>query len=949
METTLLQTKFYVPPPRPELVSRPHLIERLNAGLGRKLTLISAPAGFGKTTLVSEWIQALDDASSPIHIAWLSLDESDNDLNRFLVYVIAALQTMEARHESVGNIAKGALSALQSPQPPPVKTILTTAINEISAIPNRVILILDDYHLIETQPVHDALAFLITHLPPNLHLVIATREDPPLSLARLRARGQLTELRAADLRFTSSEASTFLNQMMGLDLSAEDVAALESRTEGWIAGLQLAALALRGSISMQGRSDAHAFAESFTGSHRYVLDYLIEEVLGQQPESIQVFMLQTAILERLNGSLCDAVRFGLAETPNRSRGEARSKGEAHSDGAASAFGTAQHQNGQAILEMLERANLFIVPLDEERRWYRYHHLFADLLRQRLRQMHSEQLPELHRRASVWYGQNGFIHEAIEHSLRAKDFEHAARLIEERIDTLWGRGENNKLRHWLDSLPENVLFAKPYINIFQARLQYLSGQFDAAEQTLHVIEQATDVNSVAIPDRDKLRARAAVVQAGLFGHQANPSKSIHYARQALQDLPPEDYSWRGTVSLLLGTAHDLSGNTAEAYIARVEAKNAYEAAGDLYYVLLASHQIAITLRAQGRLQQTIEICEQQWQFATEVGLSETNVVGWLLTVWGETLAELDDLEGAIARAQQGLELAKRIGEPRIIGGCAINLAKILFSMRHMDAAQKSIHKVEIIDRESHLTPWMTAQRVVWQVRIWLAQDKLDMAAQLAEDRGLIVGGKPRVIDRDSYSAQFDYLVLARILIAQGHLDEAQRLLGQLLEMNQGTGRTSIEIEVTCLQALIVQAQGNIDQGITLLEKALSLAEPGGFVHTFVDEGPPMARLLYEALARGTTPDYVQRLLAAFPTPESKQPKPPKPQMSEQGLVEPLSQREIEVLQLVAEGLTNPEIASRLYLSLNTIKGHTRNIYGKLGVHSRTQAVALAQRLGLLTLK
>jgi LuxR family maltose regulon positive regulatory protein len=460
----LLQTKLYIPPIRPELVSRSRLIERLNAGLDRELTVISAPAGFGKTTLVSEWVDHLrsDGAKEDQienRIAWLSLDESDSDPTRFLAYLIAALRTIEPRQQSAGNIGKGALSALQSPQPPPAEVVLTTLINEIAAIPDRILLVLDDCHLIEAQPIYDALTFLLEHLPPQMHLVIATREDPHLSLARLRARGQLTELRATDLRFTSSEAAEFLNQVMGLDLSMEDIAALETRTEGWIAGLQLAA------ISMQGRKDASSLIKSFTGSHRFVLDYLIEEVLEQQSESIQSFLLQTAVLNRLTGPLCDAVRFGGARSP-----------------------TGQ-DNGQATLEMLDHANLFMVPLDEERRWYRYHHLFADLLRQRLNQTQPEQLPILHRRASEWYEQNGFADEAIEHALRAEDFERAAYLIEEQADAVWGRGEHTKLRRWLAGLPVELIFSKPHLCVLHAWELFTSGQQDAAEGSLQAAEKA----------------------------------------------------------------------------------------------------------------------------------------------------------------------------------------------------------------------------------------------------------------------------------------------------------------------------------------------------------------------------------------------------------------------------------------------------------------------------
>jgi LuxR family maltose regulon positive regulatory protein len=459
MAMPLLTTKLYIPPPLPNPVERPRLIERLNEGLHRKLTLVSAPAGFGKTTLLSEWLAGCEQPA-----AWLSLDESDNDPTRFLSYTIAALRTIEARQEPVGNIAKGVLSALESPQPPPSEAILTTLINEIATIPDRIILVLDDYHLIQAQPIHDALTFLLRHLPPQMHLIMATREDPPLPLARLRARGQSTELRATDLRFTLSEAAEFLNQVMGLDLSAEDIAALERRTEGWIAGLQLAALALQGTISMQGRRDVSSSIQSFTGSHHFVLDYLVEEALEQQSESVQTFLLHTSILDRLTGSLCDAIT--------------------------------DQDNGRMILETLERANLFIVPLDDERRWYRYHHLFADLLRQRLQSTQPDQLPDLHRRASAWYEQNGFIDEAIEHALRGEDFEQAACLIEEQVDTI---SEHTRLLRWLDALPVKVILSKPHLCIFHARHLFTSGKMDEAEERLQAAEQTLDLGCDSATD------------------------------------------------------------------------------------------------------------------------------------------------------------------------------------------------------------------------------------------------------------------------------------------------------------------------------------------------------------------------------------------------------------------------------------------------------------------
>jgi LuxR family maltose regulon positive regulatory protein len=933
MTTPLMTTKLYIPPRRPNLVPRPRLIERLNAGLHCKLTLISAPAGFGKTTLLSEWAQALDGAgasrvagaratcAAPTgagRTGWLALDESDNDPARFLAYFITALSRVEGIESTIG---EGALGMLQSPQPPPTEAVLTSLINEIAAVPDRIVLVLDDYHLIETRPIHEALTFLLEHLPAperGLHLVIVTREDPHLPLARLRAQGQLTELRAADLRFTSSEAAEFLNQMMGLGLSAEDIAALERRTEGWIAGLQLAA------ISMQGHEDATNFIKSFTGSHRFVLDYLIEEVLGQQSESVQTFLLQTAVLNRMTGSLCDAL-------------------------------TGKH-NGQATLDVLEHSNLFIIPLDDERRWYRYHHLFSDLLRQRLRQTQPDWAPTLHIRASEWYEQNGFIDEAIEHALRAEDFERAAHLIEEHVDAIWGRGEHTKLRRWLAGLPVELVFSKPHLCILQAWDLFTSGQQDAAERSLQAAEEALDTGTDRateassmeqgqLPGSDsmKIQGRAAAIRAFMAMFRGDVQEISKYSRQALEYLPEEDLTWRSTATVALGDACSLLGESAAAYRVRLEALETSKAAGNIYMTLITSMKLAVSMRQQGRLERVIDMCQQQLQLANESGLSHTAVVGWLLAVWGEVLAELNDLDGAIHRAKQGTELTQRGRDVGMIGWSYLCLMRVLFSRGDISGAEEIIQKMEDIDREYHVPPWITNQTAAWQVRIWLAHDKLDAASQWAGKRGLDADGEL------PFLREMEYVALARILIAQGRLDEATTLLQRLPEAAEAGGRTTRVIEILMLQALAFQSGGDTSRAMDTLERALTLAEPEGFIRIFVDEGPPMAHLLYEAVSRGIAPEYARRLLAAFPVTGPAQTDSSKTQAPESGLIEPLSERELEVLQLIAEGLTNPEIASRLFLSLHTIKVHTRNIYGKLNVHSRTQAIARSQEIGLLPRK
>jgi LuxR family maltose regulon positive regulatory protein len=936
MATPLLQTKLYIPPPRPDLVSRSRLIERLNEGLHRKFTLISAPAGFGKTTLVSEWITEIKNpqAASRKRVAWLSLDESDNDPARFLTYFIAALGQAEGIE---ANIGEGALGMLQSPQPPLTEAVLTSLLNEIAALPDRLILVLDDYHLIEAQAIHDALTFLLEHLPPQMHLVIATREEPSFPLARLRVRGQLTEVRATDLRFTTSEAAEFLDQTMNLSLSTEDVAALERRTEGWIAGLQLAA------ISMQGRKDTATLIKSFTGSHRFVLDYLVEEVLEQQSESIQTFLLQTTVLDRLTGSLCDAIL-------SRGTEEQRSKGDFDTSAPHLPSPSA---SGQEILEHLERSNLFVVPLDEERRWYRYHHLFADLLWQRLHQTQPEQLPGLHGRASVWYEQNGFDDEAIEHALRAEDFERAADLVEGRAETVWGRGEQTRLLGWLEALPAEQVDSRPLLCIFHAWGLFASGQQSAAEQSLQAAEQALDPTAgretetapaqrdqMPVFDMTKIQGRVAAVRAFMASFRGDVPEIIRYSRQALECLPEQDSVWRSSAAIALGDAYSFNGELVAAGQARLEALEASKATGNWYMTLIASMKMAVTLRQQGHLQRVIEICQQQWQLAKESRLSQTAVVGWLLAVWGEVLAELNDLEGAIDRAERGTELTERGGDVAMTGWSYVCLVRALFSRGDVAGAQEIIQRMKNVTRKAHVPPWITSLLEVWQARIWLAQDKLDATSQWVQERGLDA-------DRDpAYLHEMEHMALARLLIAQGRQDDALRLLRRLLAATEAGGRISRTIEVLILQALVAQAGDEPATAITSLERALSLAEPGGFVRTFVDEGPPMARLLNAALSRGIAPDYVRRLLAAFPVVEPEKTASSSTQVPKAELIEPLSEREIEVLQLIAEGLTNREIAARLFLSQNTVKVHCGNIYGKLGAHNRTQAVAKAQALGIL---
>ncbi len=928
MVTPLLQTKLYIPPARPELVSRPRLIEQLNTGIHRKLTLISAPAGFGKTTLVSDWIAGSERLEPKVRFAWLSLDESDNDLTRFLVYFIAALQTIEARQESAVNIGKGALSALQSPQPPPIEGILTVLINEIAAIPNRILLILDDYHLIEAQSIHDALTFLLRRLPPQMHLVVATREDPHLPLARLRARGQLTELRATDLRFTSSEAAEFLNQMMGLDLSAEDIAVLERQTEGWIAGLQLAA------ISMQGCKDVTGFIQSFTGSHRFVLDYLVEEVLEQQSGRVQTFLLHTSILDRLTGSLCDAVRFGKAKSPNSSEGTA----------------VTGQDNGQATLEMLQRANLFIVPLDEERRWYRYHHLFADLLRQRLHKTQSDLVPELHRRASKWYEQNKLGDEAVDHALAAGDLVRAGNLVEELAEELWERGEHVKLMGWLDRLSEEQLSTMPQIGIFHSWILHTTGQAEAAEKSLQTVERELksiaggaspdELNRIIHLNTAQLKSRVSVMHAMMAFRMGDIPNIIKFSRKALESLPENDLAWRGMAAMALGDSYGISGEMNPAKKAYSEAIRISKKAGNVYSILYTSCKLGIILEHLGKLHQAQEIYRELMTLVNTSGLSQSVMTGLVYALWSEILYHWNDIDNAFQFVSSAVELSEHENDVANLAWTHNILLKVLLAKRDLTRAKETILKLEKIAGESHVPTWIVSRTAAWKARIWLTEGNLEAAQQWIQERLL------NLDDELQFAREPENIVLARILVARDEFEDAINLLDRLIKKAEAGDRITRLIEMLLILALALNAQGGTDKAMNTLERALTLAEPGGFIRVFVDEGPPMAHLLYEALARRIAPNYARRLLVAFPIAEPEQTTPPETQTSQFELVEPLSERELEVLQLIAEGLTNPEIASRLFLALNTVKVHTRNIYGKLGVHSRTQAVARARALGVL---
>ena len=938
MTAPLLTTKLHIPPARPGLVSRPRLIERLNEGLrlGHRLTLISAPAGFGKTTLLSEWI-----AGHKRPVAWLSLDKGDNDPTRFWAYFIAALQTIEA------NIGTSALGVFQSPGAaqanefaattlPTIESVLAVLINEIATIPEPFTLVLDDYHLIKAQSIHSALTFLLDHLPSQMHLVIATRSDPRLPIARLRGRGQLTELRLADLRFTLDETAAFLEQAMSLSLSADDVAALASRTEGWIAGLQMAALALQGTIFVPGREDPARFIAAFRGSDRYILDYLVEEVLQRQPNSVQTFLLQTSILDRLTGPLCDAVvNQRASESANQHLVSQRT-----GDLPICRFADLPSEE---ILEYLERNNLFVIPLDNERQWYRYHRLFTDLLRQRLHHTQPDQIPILHRRASEWYEQNGLMAAAIDHALSARDLERAARLIERAAEATLMRSEVTTLLKWIEALPDELVRARPALCIFHAWALLLVGlPLDVAESRLQDVDE----------DSDFMPGQVAAMRAFIASSMGQMSHAARLCRQALESLPKDNLFLRSLAAWLLSVSQLADGDFAAGRQALDEVIRTSQEVGNVMVATAALGQLARLRLRQGHLYEAKTIYERAMALATDAQGHLLPIAGHAMMGLGELFREWNDLEVAARYLVQGIELTEQWREFATFRGY-ISLARVRQAQGDVDGARAAIQKAQQLAVEFDATDWDDLIVATYQARLWIAQgasdpSRLEAAARWAEERRSVMGAAPSGSEEydefaEYHVRKYEHVVQARLLIVQDRPAEALELLKPLLPIMEERKRKESLIEIQILKALAFQAQDDIAQAMIALERALSLAEPGGYVRIFIDEGPPMARLLFQAAARGIAPKYVNKLLAAFPDSEPAViSQPPTAEM----MVEPLSEREIEVLQRIAEGLSNQEIAQRLFLSLATVKWHTSNIYGKLGVKNRTQAVAKARSLGIL---
>ena len=906
MFNQLLETKLYAPGRRSGVLPRSRLTEQLEQGARSKLTLISAPAGFGKTTLLADWLAAA--RADRRSVAWLSLDLGDNESRSFWTYVVAALQT------AAPGLGERTRTLLDPPETP-IGVVLTTLLNELSAVPDDSLLVLDDYHVIDAPEIQDEVAFLLDHLPPRMHLIIATRADPALPLARLRARGDLVEIRAADLRFTANEAAAYLNDSMGLDLTVRDVEALEGRTEGWIAALQLAAL------SIKGRTDVAEFIAGFAGDDRYIVDYLVEEVLRRQSEQVRSFLLQTSILGRLTGPLCDAVTG--------------------------------RDGGKAMLDALDRGNLFLIPLDDQRRWYRYHHLFADVLQARLRDEQPGHVYALHRRASEWYEQHGEREEAIRHALSGQDFERAADLVELAMPDMRRRREEAKLRRVLDALPTDLFPARPVLSVGYAGTLMSTGEFEGIDSLLRDAERWLD--ATADPERQpettaagmvvrdeaefrRLPGAIAMYRAALAQFRGDVGGMKAHARRTLDLVAEDDHLGRGAAAALLGLAYWAEGDLDAAARWYADGMAGLEQAGHIADVVGGVVSLADIRITQGRLDDAMRIYERALQLSEAHGGPALRGTADVHVGLADLLRERNDLERASQHVLASRELGEENGMPRHPSRWRVAAARIHQAQGNLDGAVELLDEAEPL----HANDFAPDVRPVASVRarVLVAQGKLSDAWGWARETGLAAA------DDLEYLHEFEHATLARLLLAQGTRDRIGEGIGAAIDLTDRLvaaamhgGRSGSAIDILVVQALARHALGDSAGALTSLERAVELAEPEGYVRIFVDEGKAMADLLRLAAKQSSSPSYVRRLLAAVVTAE--------PGVTQgQPLIEPLSERELEVLRLLGSELDGPEIAHELTVSLNTMRTHTKSIYAKLGVNNRRAAIRRAAELDLL---
>jgi LuxR family transcriptional regulator, maltose regulon positive regulatory protein len=885
----LLTTKLYIPPCRPGLVDRPRLKERLDAGMNSGCVLVSAPAGFGKTSLVRGWLGGFRGKT-----IWISLDKGDNDPARFLRYLLAGL---DAAGAGIGGRASSLISLSQDGLPE-IEPLLTLVVNELTAAKEDIIFILDDYHVIENKDIHNAVLFLIENTPVHVHVVISTRNDPPLPLPRWRVRGQITEVRGDDLRFTLEEIKLLLQGKLGQALSDTDISALGDKTEGWAAGLQMALL------SLQGRQDPADFIRNFSGSHRYVMDYLIEEVLRRQPEETQSFLLRTSILERMNGDLCDAV---TGQTGGRSQ-----------------------------LEEMEKDNLFLVSLDDGRCWYRYHHLFADLLRARLKEFGPGLTADLHRRAAQWYEENGILAEAITHSCAAADHQRTAALLEKTILPMLTRGELTTLLRWSRQLPENVISSRPYLCVSLAMMYVFTGETQEIGALLNEAERHLSASDDSVVTRDTLGSIAAL-RAFTADMKGNTAYAIEQAVKAEKMLSVGNHLMRTALPMVLARAYRLDGKMDEAIGQLQKLAGLAQAAGNVMTLAVANYEIAATWKLEGRLRRAGEIYRDTLQLAEEKGARNFGSIAKIDAGMSELLLEWNDVAGAVKLSTGAIERMRSWKNPTDLVIAFIMLLRVRRSTGDLINAAEALQKAENLARTSPVFPPLSTMLNAERVKLWLAQNNLAAAAQWAEE--YVLDEERPVIVRE-----LEQLTLAEVLLKLGKHTQSLDLLMPLEAAAAKDGRSGRLIQILIIQALVYKSLNNDIEALIALSKALRLAEPEGYLRSFIDVGTPMSELLFALKNRqskgqdgiAVSKEYLNKIFAGFTTGAS----------SQSGLAENLSERELEILRLIARGMTNKDIAEELFITAGTVKAHTSNIFRKLDVLNRTQAITVAGELKLI---